>query len=202
MSIDRIDPNGNYEPSNCRWANTTMQSYNRDFTKHSLTKPILATRIEDGYEIITYNAKVFSRMIFNTPNHHITDVCKGKRPMEKGWKFEIITDELYFKMKEDGLDFIESIYIYKLNIPHVVIQEDVSANIHESKEDYLKSVIHYYINLDNKVAYGSKSKIHKELGFHSKSSMDFNLYNAPNKRVRKLSPEEITLHLQGHKINF
>lgn len=29
LSIDRIDPNGNYEPLNCRWADKTTQSYNQ-----------------------------------------------------------------------------------------------------------------------------------------------------------------------------
>jgi hypothetical protein len=33
FSIDRIDSNGNYEPSNCRWVTNQMQSQNRDYVK-------------------------------------------------------------------------------------------------------------------------------------------------------------------------
>jgi hypothetical protein len=29
MSLDRINPNGNYEPGNCRWATGTEQAANR-----------------------------------------------------------------------------------------------------------------------------------------------------------------------------
>lgn len=36
--IDRIDSNGNYEPSNCRWTNQTINSRNRDFCKMSEEK--------------------------------------------------------------------------------------------------------------------------------------------------------------------
>lgn len=32
-SLDRIDPNGNYEPSNCKWSTKREQSINRRSTK-------------------------------------------------------------------------------------------------------------------------------------------------------------------------
>ena len=32
LTIDRIDSNGNYEPSNCRWADHTIQNHNRSYS--------------------------------------------------------------------------------------------------------------------------------------------------------------------------
>ncbi len=37
LSIDRIDSNGNYEPSNCRWVDSTTQSINRRVKSTSTT---------------------------------------------------------------------------------------------------------------------------------------------------------------------
>lgn len=49
LEIDRIDVNGNYEPSNCRWITSAQNSYNKRGSKNSSSKYKGVTKVKNKW---------------------------------------------------------------------------------------------------------------------------------------------------------
>jgi len=197
VSIDRIDVNGDYTPKNTRWANMVTQLYNRNYIKHKSSKFILATRLDDGHNIITVNARIFAIKIFNRKNSHIIDVCKNNRPQEKGWTFKYITEEEYFLFKNNGMDYIENAEIFNLSINSFEVDIETSSNHHKTRDEYYESLKCYFINKENKIAHGIRSQIFEELGFNDLNNFIYSIEKPNKDKVRKLTEYEIKLYKQN-----
>ena len=61
-TLDRIDPNGNYEPNNCRWVDMHEQGLNKSNTQmltiDGITKPLLTWAKENGIHVATLKSRI------------------------------------------------------------------------------------------------------------------------------------------------
>lgn len=77
LTIDRIDGTKDYEPCNCRWVTSLVQSQNR--RKHKTKKDDLPKGIYKSsghrpyYWIVIYNSQRYQRWGFNTPEEAYQD---------------------------------------------------------------------------------------------------------------------------------
>jgi hypothetical protein len=83
LTIERIDVNGNYEPSNCEWIIRQKQNGNTRKTKE------FKAISPNGDIFLTKNVREFSR-IHNLDRNEVSNCLNQKRETYKGWIFELV----------------------------------------------------------------------------------------------------------------
>jgi hypothetical protein len=87
LTIDRIDPNGDYSPENCKWV-TLSENVARanKYTHRRKTKYLYYGISPNGKKYIFNNANKFARE-HNLNANGIRRVANGQRKTHKGWMF-------------------------------------------------------------------------------------------------------------------
>jgi hypothetical protein len=81
-SLDRINPDGNYEPSNCRWATKTEQSYNQRLSKRNKSG-VAGVRFDDRTNKWRVRIQKDNTLLFDKYFEDFEEAIDKRRELEK-----------------------------------------------------------------------------------------------------------------------